>query len=201
MKFLIITNHSYMLWQFRRELIEELLGRGEVVISTPYVGHEKDFMDMGCRCVKTKLERRSTNPLREIKLIHFYHRLLKMEKPDLVITYSIKPNLYAGTLCRFMKIPYYSNVQGLGTAFQKKNMAVLVSFLYRLALKKAKTVFFENLSNARSFVKRKILSWEKITILSGAGVNLDCFPYIPYPSEEDGIRFLFLGRILRVCSA
>ena len=49
MKFLIITNHSYMLWQFRRELIEALLRRGEVVISTPFVGHEHDFEDLGCR--------------------------------------------------------------------------------------------------------------------------------------------------------
>lgn len=197
MKFLIVTNHSYMLWQFRRELIEALLQRGEVVISTPFVGHEEDFQKLGCRCIETKLERRGMNPLQERKLFAAYRQLLKTEKPDLVITYSIKPNLYAGFLCRCMGIPYCSNVQGLGTAFQSKKMAALVSVMYREALKKARTVFFENEGNAGVFVERGILTAEKITLLHGAGVNLERYPLKPYPSESNGIHFLYLGRIMR----
>ena len=197
MKFLIVTNHSYMLWQFRRELIEALLRRGEVVISTPFVGHEEDFRRLGCRCIETEFERRGMNPLQERKLIAAYRRLLKTEKPDLVITYSIKPNLYAGFLCRCMGIPYCSNVQGLGTAFQSKRMTALVSVMYREALKKARTVFFENEGNAHVFVERGILSTEKLTLLHGAGVNLAQYPLKPYPSEEGGIRFLYLGRIMQ----
>lgn len=197
MKYLVITNHSYMLWQFRRELIEALLQRGEVVISTPFVGHEEDFSKLGCRCVETQLERRSMNPLRESKLIAAYRLLLKREKPDLVITYSIKPNLYAGFLCGCMGIPYCANVQGLGTAFQNKKMASLVSVMYREALKKARTVFFENEGNASVFVERGILPAEKITLLHGAGVNLERYPLKPYPSENNGIHFLYLGRIMR----
>lgn len=197
MKYLIITNHSYMLWQFRRELIEELLKRGEVVISTPFVGHEEDFIKLGCRCIKTKMERRGTNPCQELSLIWFYRRLLKDEKPDLVITYSIKPNIYAGLLCRIMRIPYCANVQGLGTAFQNKKMAIVISVLYRHALRDARTVFFENKPNARVFVTRKILPAKKITLLTGAGVNLNYYPMEPYPSETDGVRFLYLGRIMR----
>ena len=197
MKFLIITNHSYMLWQFRRELIEALLQRGEVVISMPFVGHEQDFTDLGCRCIETKLERRGTNPLEERALFVAYRKLLKAEKPDLVMTYSIKPNLYAGFLCQRMKIPYCVNVQGLGTAFQKKRMAALVSLLYRMALKKAQTVFFENEANAKFFVESGILSAEKVTRIPGAGVNLERYPLKPYPTEESGLRFFFLGRIMR----
>ena len=197
MKFLIITNHSYMLWQFRKELIEALLRKGEVVISMPYVGHEDDFKAIGCRCIETKLERRGMNPWQEWKLFTDYHKLLKKEKPDLVITYSIKPNLYAGLLCQFMKIPYAVNVQGLGTAFQSEKMAVLATILYRAALKKAKTVFFENTGNAKEFVHRRIIPKHQITLLHGAGVNLDLYKAKPYPSEENGIRFLYLGRIMR----
>lgn len=197
MKFLIITNHSYMLWQFRRELIEALLQRGEVVIGTPFVGHEKDFEELGCRCVETKLERRGKNLLQEAALFERYRKLLQREKPDLVITYSIKPNIYAGLLSQKMKIPYCSNVQGLGTAFQSQKSAAAVSVLYRAGLKKAKTVFFENTENASVFVERRIIPQSKITVLSGAGINLDRFPVQPYPSEEQGIRFLYLGRIMR----
>lgn len=187
MKFLIITNHSYMLWQFRRELIAALMKRGEVVISMPFVGHEEDFQAMGCRCLDVKLDRRSINPVTDIGLYFHYRKQLKTEKPDMVITYSIKPNVYAGFACRQMGIPYCVNVQGLGTAFQKEPIASIVTLMYRTAVKKAKTVFFENEGNAAEFVQRKILPRSQQTILHGAGVNLDYYAAKPYPSEEKAI--------------
>lgn len=197
MKFLIITNHSYMLWQFRRELIAALMKRGEVVISMPFVGHEEDFQAMGCRCLDVKLDRRSINPVTDLGLYFHYRKLLKSEKPDMVITYSIKPNVYAGFACRQMGIPYCVNVQGLGTAFQKEPIASIVTLMYRTAVKKAKTVFFENEGNAAEFVQRKILPRSQQTILHGAGVNLEYYKEQPYPTEENGIHFLFVGRIMK----
>lgn len=197
MKFLIITNHSYMLWQFRREVIAQLMTKGEVVISAPFVGHEDDFSAMGCRMIKTQVDRRSINPVTDGKLYRFYRKLLRKEKPDMVITYSIKPNIYAGYACQRMDIPYCVNVQGLGTAFQKKAIAFVVTFMYRAALKKAKTVFFENQDNAAEFAERRISPHSQQTVLHGAGVNLDVYDYQPYPTEEQGIHFLFLGRIMK----
>lgn len=186
-----------MLWQFRRELIAALMERGEVVISMPFVGHEEDFQAMGCRCLDVKLDRRSINPVTDIGLYLHYRKLLKAEKPDMVITYSIKPNVYAGFACRQMGIPYCVNVQGLGTAFQKEPIASIVTLMYRTAVKKAKTVFFENEGNAAEFVQRKILPRSQQTILHGAGVNLDYYAAKPYPAEENGIHFLFVGRIMK----
>lgn len=197
MKFLIITNHSYMLWQFRRELIAKLQTKGEVVISMPFVGHEDDFKEMGCKCIETKVDRRGINPKTDLKLYNTYRKLLKTEKPDMVITYSIKPNIYAGFACRQMKIPYCVNVQGLGTAFQKQPIASMVTLMYKIALKKAKVVFFENKPNAAEFAERRITPEHQQRILNGAGVNLDVYKEQPYPSEEEGIHFLFLGRIMK----
>lgn len=197
MKYLVITNHSYMLWQFRRELIAELMKYGEVVISMPFVGHEDDFQAMGCRCLNVKLDRRSINPVTDLGLYFHYRKLLKAEKPDMVITYSIKPNVYAGFACRQMGIPYCVNVQGLGTAFQKEPVASIVTAMYRVALQKAKTVFFENQGNADEFVQRKIMPKSQQTVLHGAGVNTEYYAYQPYPSEENGIHFLFVGRIMK----
>lgn len=99
MKILIITNHSFMLWQFRRELIEELLKDHEVLISVPFGDHIDDFKRLGCRMINTELDRRSINPVKDIGLYHTYRKLLKAERPDMVITYSIKPNIYAGFAC------------------------------------------------------------------------------------------------------
>ena len=197
MKFLIVTNHSYMLWQFRRELIAALQTMGEVILSMPFVGHEEDFQAMGCRCINTKLDRRGINPMEDLSLYRFYRKLLKSERPDIVITYSIKPNVYAGYACRKMGIPYCVNVQGLGTAFQKKLMARISTIMYRVALKKARCVFFENEANAGEFVSRKILPASLVTVLHGAGVNLSSYEQKPYPGEETGVHFLYLGRIMK----
>ena len=197
MKFLVITNHSYMLWQFRRELISALLERGEVVISTPFVGHEDDFAAIGCRLIETQIDRRSTNVKSDMALKRAYKRMIREEKPDIVITYSIKPNIYAGRICRRLNVPYVANVQGLGTAFQKKGIAAVVSTMYRSALRSAKAVVFENACNAEEFIRRGICRREKIAVMNGAGVNLNVYSFQSYPTEERGIRFLFIGRIMR----
>ena len=197
MKIMIITNHSYMFWQFRRELVQKLLEEHEVVLSMPFVGHETDFADMGCKCIETQLERRGMNPVRDLKLVQTYYHLLKQEKPDMVITYSIKPNIYAGTLCGMMKIPYFVNVQGLGTAFQSRKLARVVTMMYKWGLRRVRRVFFENKGNADEFVKRGIVRPEQIKLLNGAGVNLEHYTYEEYPEEKEQVRFLYLGRIMK----
>lgn len=196
MKILIITNHSYMLYRFRRELIQTLMKDHEIIINMPFVGHEDDFRNMGVRCIHTDVDRRGINPATDLKLLVQYRKLLKAEKPDLVITYSIKPNIYAGLYCSFAKIPFCANVQGLGTAFQKKGLAAFVTMLYRLALGDAKAVFFENQGNAGEFVDRKIIAPNQAVVLNGAGINLQEYPYLPYP-ENDTFHFLYLGRIMK----
>lgn len=195
-KLLFVTNHSYMFWQFRRELVEELQKDYEVVISTPYVGHEEDFQNMGCKMIETPVDRRGINPRTDLKLYRTYRELLKKEKPNLVVTYSIKPNIYAGIACQLQKIPYYVNVQGLGTAFQKPILSEIVTGMYRIACRKAQTVFFENEANAKIFREKKITPEKQQMILPGAGINLEHYAYCPYPKHEK-VHFLYLGRIMK----
>lgn len=195
-KIMILTNHSYMLWQFRRELIAEFMRTHEVVISMPFVGHEEDFQAMGLRCIETDIDRRGINPKTDLKLLKAYYQMLKEEKPDMVITYSIKPNIYAGLVCGWLRIPFCANVQGLGTAFQKAGLAQFVTLLYKLAFRKVRTVFFENEANAKEFQKRHIIPIEKQTVLHGAGINLEYYKKQPYP-ENEKVHFLYLGRIMK----
>ena len=184
-----------MLWQFRRELILRLLTDYEVTAAMPFVGHEEDFQRMGVRCIQTDVDRRGTDPVKDLRLIKTYKRILAEEKPALVITYSIKPNIYAGFLCGQRGIQYCANVQGLGTAFESAGLAAFVSFLYRAALRKARTVFFENEKDAELFRKRHIVPAGKIHVLRGAGVNLEAYPYVSYPAN-DPVHFLYIGRIM-----
>lgn len=195
-KILVITNHSYMLYRFRLELLQTLQKSHEVVLSMPFVGHEKDFADLGFRCIETHVDRRGINPKTDLSLLKTYQRMIQTEKPDLVITYSIKPNIYAGMVCCKLGIPFFANVQGLGTAFQKKGIALIVTMLYKYAFRGVKGVFFENEENAAEFRRRKILTGKQQIVLHGAGINLDAYPLTPYPSNSIP-HLLYLGRIMK----
>lgn len=197
MKILILANFDVGLYQFRRELIEKLLEEHQVLLSLPDGDLVRPLEAMGCRFFDTPLDRRGINPVTDLKLFACYWKLLRREKPDLVITYTIKPNIYGGLACRLLGIPYAVNITGLGTAFQSQGvLRKLVTFLYRTALKKAKVVFFENSGNRQVFLDEHIVAEDKTCLLSGAGVNLDRYADTPYP-EAGTTRFLFVGRVMK----
>ena len=196
MRILITTNHSYMFYRFRKELVEALMQEHEVILSTPFVGHEDDLQAMGLRCIETEIDRRGIDPFKDLRLLKTYRRMLDTVRPELVITYSIKPNIYMGSACKAKGIPYVTNVQGLGTAFEKPLLSSVVSVMYRSALRKARTVFFENEENAQFFLHKSIISARQMKVLPGAGIDLDEYPYVPM--QDDGVcSFLFVGRIMK----
>lgn len=197
-KIVIIANNSGGLYDFRNDLMKELLWRNnEIVALTPFDDKVKELKQLGVKIINTPINRRGINPIEDIKLFFKYCSILKKESPNLVITYTIKPNIYGGLASRVLRLPYATNITGIGTAFQEDNFVKkLVVFLYKLALKKAKTVFFENQGNLKLFVQEKIVKQDKCCLLNGAGVNLEKFSYKPYPTDED-IHFLFMGRIMK----
>lgn len=197
MKVLILANYDVGLYRFRRELIQALLGRNDVLIALPEGNLVHPLEEMGCHFVDTPIDRRGLNPVKDLKLFFHFLKLLWRGKPDLVITYTIKPNVYGGLACRILGVPYAINVTGLGSVFQTKGFVREVArFLYRLATKKAKVVFFENTDNMELFQKEKIISANQGRVLSGAGVNLEYFSYAPYPSTEE-TKFVFSGRVMK----
>ena len=170
-KIVILANNSGGLYDFRGMLMSELIGRGDTVIAlTPLDDRVDELKVLGTELIETPINRRGINPKEDIKLFRKYKNLLKDLKPDLVITYTIKPNVYGGFACRLLKIPYAANITGLGTAFQGKGMLrKLVTLMYKVGLKKAKTVFFENAENRQTFIDEKIVKEEQTCLLNGAG--------------------------------
>lgn len=198
MKILIMANFDVGLYQFRRELIAELLKSHEILISLPDGDLVRPLEEMGCRFLSTPVDRRGIDPRKDLGLLLQYFRMLRQEKPDLVITYTIKPNIYGGFVCRLMGIPYAANITGLGTAFQKSGaLRMLVSTMYRSALKKARVVFFENTGNMETLLNEGIVNQNQCKLLPGAGVNLEHYAFAEYPAEEMPMRFLFMGRVMR----
>ena len=200
MKILVLANHYNTLRIFRRELLKAMAATGhEVVVSIPPCDEEnKQILESyGTRVVFTSFDRRGTNPLEDLKLLAEYRKLVREEKPDKVITYTIKCNVYGAFACKQGKIPHYANVTGLGSAFQGHGkMRMLVSMLYKISLNRSKRIFFENVGNRDTLVDDGIVRKEQTVVLNGAGVNLEEFAPVPYPAEGI-IRFLFVGRIMQ----
>ena len=197
MNILILANYDVGLYQFRKELIAELLKDNNVTISLPYGELVDNLKDMGCKFIDTPVDRRGINPVTDLILLKNYFSLIKKEKPDLVITYTIKPNVYGGVVCRFLKVPYAENITGLGTTFQNEGLLkTLVTFMYKTALKKAKTVFFENTENKQIFIDEKIVKENQTCLLNGAGINLEHYKAYEYPDSNE-TRFLFVGRVMK----
>lgn len=197
MRILILANFDVGLYQFRKELIQELLKSNEVYISLPYGKLVEPLEQMGCHFMDTPLERRGMNPMKDGKLFFTYLKLFKSVKPELVITYTIKPNVYGGFAARIARIPYAVNITGLGTAFQKNGMLKkLVTAMYKLGCKNAKVAFFENSENRQIFLNAKIVKEGQACLLSGAGVNLEHYTVMDYPGG-DVTKFLFIGRVMK----
>ena len=199
MKILILANNDVGLYKFRKELIQELIRQGNrVIVSLPDGELIPDIRKLGVKVILTDVDRRGINPLTDLKLLIRYFRMEVTLKPDLVITYTIKPNVYGGIVSRFLHIPYAENITGLGTTFQTENLVKrLVCFLYKISSKRAKVVFFENEGNKQTFLDNHLIREEQACRLNGAGVNLDEYPYTEYPGENEPIRFLFIGRVMK----
>lgn len=197
MKVLIAANYDVGLYQFRKELIDELLKDHQVMISLPYGTLVDPLQQAGCTFIDTRVDRRGLNPIKDLTLFRQYRKILKKNKPDMVVTYTIKPNVYGGMACRMKKIPYAANITGLGTAFQNSGLLrKFVTRLYRSALKKAQVVFFENAANRQLFIDLKIVTEDKAVLLNGAGVNLEHYSLKSYPVDGP-VRFLFVGRVMQ----
>ena len=196
-KVLLLANHALTIINFRTELVERLLAEGHtVVISAPYSERIEELTAMGCEYRDIAISRHGMNPVQELKLLSAYKRLLKEIRPDMVFSYTIKPNIYGAIACRKAGIPLVANVTGLGTAVENRGLVQGITVtLYRFAFRRVRKVFFQNTENLRFFTERGILK-DGYALLPGSGVNTRRFSVLDYP-ESSPVRFLFIGRLMK----
>ncbi|MDX5476037.1 MAG: glycosyltransferase family 4 protein [Bacillaceae bacterium] len=194
----MLANFGMGLFKFRKELLEELIRQGhEVYVSLPNDDYVPKLKELGCKYIESSVDRRGTNPINDIKLLYQYIKIIKRIKPDVVLTYTVKPNIYGGIACGITKTPYLTNVTGLGTAIENTGIIQKITLkLYRLGLRSSSCVFFQNEYNRSFFVKKNITK-SNMRLIPGSGVNLEHHNYEDYPSTDKEIRFLFIGRIMK----
>lgn len=196
---LILGNSDSGLYDFRKEVLTALRDAGYPVhVSVPDTGYIGKIEALGCICHDTVMERRGMNPAKDLKLFRFYLRLLKKVKPAAVLTYTIKPNIYGGMACRLKKVPYLVNITGLGTTLEHGGpLQKLIVLLYRISLKAAARIFFQNRYN-RDFMTEKgcVRRDAAVQVISGSGVNLAEHQPKPWPAGEQ-VRFVSVMRIMK----
>lgn len=196
MQILILANHSGGLYDFRKDLIAALKQHAEVSVAVPRNDRWDELQALADRVIELPIDRRGMNPARDAKLLGQYRAILKRLRPDLVLTYTIKPNIYGGLACRALHIPYAVNITGLGSAIENGGwLKRFVLTLYKPVLAGAKVVFFENAGNRDTLAATGVVPRGRDVVLHGAGVNLEDYPCQPYPLEG-AVRFLFVGRVM-----
>lgn len=193
---LFIVNHNITLYNFRKELVKQLVQENYRVIAVlPVTEETKKITDLGCEVIDVPVERRGTNPIHDFKLFTTYRKIIKKVKPDVVLTYTIKPNVYGGMAAAVSKVPYLCTITGLGVAIEGGGMLKKISLmLYRLGLSKVTKVFFQNEENRKVFEEAHIGN-NRYELVSGSGVNIEEFNRIPFPDAEKPVEFLFISRV------
>ena len=199
MKIIILANDTTNLYNHRFEVVKGLIHAGHKVQIMAEMQHFVDeFTSIGCTLAPLTVNRHQKNPFNDIRVLYTYYKFLREVKPDVVLTYNIKPNIYGGMACRFLGLTYLPNITGLGTAVEYPGaLQKLTVFLYKIATRKAHTIFFQNTENRAFFEKRGLIGKNThVVLLPGSGVNLDKHPVLSYPPENE-THFLFVARILK----
>ena len=191
---LFVSNKDGNLFSFRKEVIVAFKERGyDVTIVCPQGPRIAYFTEMGCRFEELNVDRRGKNPLKDIKWMLAFKKIIKTINPNVVCTYTTKVSIYAGIVCRLTGVKYIINNSGL----VQSNNTLLRNFLrilYKIAFSKAACMMYQNKSE-QDYLNSILGGKVHTNLLPGSGVNLSQFDFREYPSDNDGIIFNYVARI------
>lgn len=197
MKICIVINSSWNIYNFRAGLIQSLKkGEHEIVTIAPDDGYVAHLEKLGCRHHIIDIDNKGSNPLNDFWLFAQLVQIYLEEKPDVILHYTIKPNVYGTFAAALLGIPTINNVTGLGTVFLHRNLTSRIAHkLYRWAFKFPQTVFFQNYEDRDLFVNMKLVSPDITDVLPGSGIDVQKF--IPAQTQKNTIfTFLLIARVL-----
>ncbi len=197
MKIAIVINTSWNIYNFRKGLVQFFLERGDKVVSiAPEDDFSHELMKWGCEYDPIEISGTGMNPAEDLRLIFSLRKKLKKHQPDVVLTYTIKPNLYGSIAAGSLGIPCICNVSGLGTVFLWtgliRRFAVL---LYSFGFRYNSWVFFQNDEDRDDFLSFVKLSKAKTSILPGSGINTSEFSFSPFKKKRK-TTFLMISRLI-----
>jgi glycosyltransferase involved in cell wall biosynthesis len=197
MKVAIVLNTSWNIYNFRLNFIKSLLSEGHQVHTiAPRDEYTHFLTELGCVHHNVKMDSRGANPIKDSALIVELWSIYRKLRPDVVLHYTIKPNVYGTLAAAMLGIPTINNVCGLGTVFLKDNLVSKIAIaLYKISFRFASRIFFQNPDDLKLFVAKKLVKEEAVDIVPGSGINLQHFKPVSY-KRNDTFTFLMVSRLI-----
>lgn len=196
-KIILNANTAFAIYNFRYNLMKILEKKEYKIIC---LGNKDSASELikknNWKFINSNLDRRGTNIFNDLKLFFFYVKIFRKEKPEYILNFTIKPNIYGTLAAKLVGIPVINNITGLGDIFDKNNLTSrIVKLLYRISFKYPKKVFFQNDDDLKVFLDNKLIDKKICDRLPGSGVDIEKFIPQKLEKKDNKIRFLFLGRI------
>lgn len=196
---LINANAAWNVLNFRRPVVEALIADGHgVTVLAPEDHASPRLMDMGCDVQMLRMSVKGLNPIEDYRLVWRLRRAFTEHRADVVLSFTIKNNIYGAMAAERLGVPFIPNVTGLGTAFLSGGLLQSVAeALYRRAFRKLPLVFFQNGDDRNLFLRRGLVDEGQARLLPGSGIDLERFAPSDLPPPEEPVTFLMIARLLR----
>lgn len=199
MRLTITANAAWNIWNFRRQLVESLLGdRHRITVFAAPDETVPELEKIGCDFRPLEISARGLSPVQGLRLTRLFREEFKADRPDAVLSYTIKNNIFGARAARAERVPFLPNVTGLGTAFLSgPPLRFVAELLYREAFMGIPVIFFQNADDQNLFIDRKLVRADQARLLPGSGVDLDHFSPVLPPRPDEPPIFLMIARVLR----
>ncbi len=197
MKVAIVINTSWNIYNFRMNFVKALLAQGyEVHTIAPLDEYTHYLTDAGCHHHNVYMDSRGANPIKDVALIAELGVLYFRIRPDVILHYTIKPNVYGTLAAALLRIPVINNVCGLGTVFLKDGIVSSVAkLLYKISFRFPRKVFFQNPEDLQLFTENGLVAHEIVDLLPGSGIDTAAFTPIPFKANSV-FTFLLVSRLI-----
>lgn len=195
----IVINTAWNIYNFRLNLARKLKDEGyQVICIAPYDAHYTTKIVDEFLFYPIPFDSKGINPFKDLQSMKALWKLYRLVKPDIVLNFTIKPNIYSTYIAKLFGIQVINTVTGLGTLFIKPSLITsFAQVLYKVAFCFTYKIFFQNQDDYNLFFEKKLISAKKCLVIPGSGVDLQRFNS-RYKNKEDGvIRFILVARMLK----
>jgi len=194
----ICSNTSWYLYNFRMGLIRALQEQGyNIVLIAPKDDYSDRLEGLGCKHYHINIDNKGTNPIEDTKLLYHFYKLFKTIKPDMILIYTIKPNIYGSIVSKLLNIPTINVIAGLGTVFLNDNLSSKVArWLYKVSLN-GNRVLFENEDDCEEFLAKNLVKKYQTTLIPGSGINTEAFQPKHTSYKHKNLTFLLIARLIK----
>lgn len=194
----LVGNTSWSMIKFRYGLMKSLILNGyKVTVVAPKDEYIQDIKDIGCEYREVDIDNKGSNPIKDIKLIYTFQKIYNELEPDLVIHYTIKPNIYGIIAAKISGIKAFAVITGLGYVFINDSIvSTIAKQLYKFSFRFATKVFFINKDDKNEFLNNNLVNKDKIVVIPGEGINTKYFKDINKTKKLNKFKFLLIARML-----